>query len=203
MKKFISILMIAAVAASCTYKSESPSFRTKDNLAYLSNYLVNSTVTAAALVLCDADGNNLDCILSSSFDTLVTADAFSNRFGYAASEMSITLVADSTWTFTSTGVGVLSFIGSIHMSGRATDKSPLLSADYNGFYDEGNGFTADFSSPLLKYYWGYVPTYYPHPGIEPVSPALAGRFFTTEPPGKSIVTVQIYNITEGVPSLHI
>ena len=26
----------------------------------------------------------------------------------------------------------------------------------------------------------------PHPGIEPKSPALAGRFFTTEPPGKLI-----------------
>jgi len=24
----------------------------------------------------------------------------------------------------------------------------------------------------------------PNPGIEPASPALAGRFFTTEPPGK-------------------
>ena len=24
----------------------------------------------------------------------------------------------------------------------------------------------------------------PHPGIEPASPALAGRFFTAEPPGK-------------------
>jgi len=28
----------------------------------------------------------------------------------------------------------------------------------------------------------------PHPGIEPVSPALAGGFFTTEPPGKPIYT---------------
>ena len=28
----------------------------------------------------------------------------------------------------------------------------------------------------------------PDPGIKPVSPALAGRFFTTEPPGKPIVT---------------
>ena len=27
----------------------------------------------------------------------------------------------------------------------------------------------------------------PHPGIEPKSPALAGRFFTTEPPGKPII----------------
>ena len=25
----------------------------------------------------------------------------------------------------------------------------------------------------------------PEPGIKPMSPALAGRFFTTEPPGKS------------------
>ena len=24
----------------------------------------------------------------------------------------------------------------------------------------------------------------PNPGIEPMSPALAGRFYTTEPPGK-------------------
>ena len=27
----------------------------------------------------------------------------------------------------------------------------------------------------------------PDPGIEPVSPALAGRFFTTEPPGKPLL----------------
>ena len=27
----------------------------------------------------------------------------------------------------------------------------------------------------------------PGPGIEPVSPALAGRFLTTQPPGKSLV----------------
>ena len=26
----------------------------------------------------------------------------------------------------------------------------------------------------------------PDPGIEPVSPALVGRFFTTEPPGKHL-----------------
>ena len=25
----------------------------------------------------------------------------------------------------------------------------------------------------------------PHPGIEPISPALVGRFFTTKPPGKA------------------
>ena len=27
----------------------------------------------------------------------------------------------------------------------------------------------------------------PNPGIEPTSPALAGSFFTTEPPGKPII----------------
>ena len=27
----------------------------------------------------------------------------------------------------------------------------------------------------------------PNPGVEPKSPALAGRFFTTEPPGKTLV----------------
>ena len=30
----------------------------------------------------------------------------------------------------------------------------------------------------------------PHPGIEPESPALAGRFFTTEPPGKPTVCIK-------------
>ena len=37
-------------------------------------------------------------------------------------------------------------------------------------------------------YWGGLPFSspgdLPNPGIEPVSPALAGIFFTTEPPGK-------------------
>ena len=28
----------------------------------------------------------------------------------------------------------------------------------------------------------------PNPGIEPASPALAGGFFTTEPPGKPLLT---------------
>ena len=34
--------------------------------------------------------------------------------------------------------------------------------------------------------WGAIPSPgdLPHPWIEPASPALAGRFFTTEPPGK-------------------
>ena len=160
MKKIILVLMIAALAASCTYKSDYPSLKTKDNLAYFSNSLVNSSVTAAVLVLCDVDGNDLDTILTASFDTLVTEEAFKDRFGYAATEMTITLTADSTWTFTSTGTGVLSFSGTLHMTGRAEDKSPLLSAAYNGVYDEGNGFTADFNSTLLKFYWGYIATYY-------------------------------------------
>ena len=31
----------------------------------------------------------------------------------------------------------------------------------------------------------------PGPGLEPVSPALAGGFLTTAPPGKSISTVEL------------
>ena len=42
----------------------------------------------------------------------------------------------------------------------------------------------------------------PDPGIEPTSPALAGRFFTTEPPGKPLVfrpQPKCYFITEAWP----
>ena len=42
--------------------------------------------------------------------------------------------------------------------------------------------------PRTPEYWSVLPFSSPgdlsHPGIEPVSAALAGRFFTTEPPGK-------------------
>ena len=48
-------------------------------------------------------------------------------------------------------------------------------------------------------YWSGLPFLspgdLPKPGIKPVSPALAGRFFTTEPPGKlltSICTFKLY-----------
>ena len=43
--------------------------------------------------------------------------------------------------------------------------------------------------PRQEYMCGLVfspPRDHPHPGIEPVIPALAGEFFTTEPPGKPI-----------------
>ena len=47
-------------------------------------------------------------------------------------------------------------------------------------------------------YWSWLPFHppgdLPKPGIEPTSPALAGTFFTTVPPGKpgvSLVTVKI------------
>jgi len=46
-------------------------------------------------------------------------------------------------------------------------------------------------------YWSGLPCpppgNLPDPGIKPVSPALAGRFFTTEPPGKSYVKIHIHN----------
>ena len=34
----------------------------------------------------------------------------------------------------------------------------------------------------------------PNTGIEPESPALAGRFFTTEPPEKSYLSVQFSSV---------
>ena len=41
---------------------------------------------------------------------------------------------------------------------------------------------------LRQEYWSGLlfpsPGHLPDPGIKPASPALAGRFFTTEPPGK-------------------
>ena len=43
----------------------------------------------------------------------------------------------------------------------------------------------------------------PHPGTEPkspVSPALAGRFFTTQPPGKPKVCTGLANFGRPIPS---
>ena len=54
-------------------------------------------------------------------------------------------------------------------------------------------------------YWSVVPFPSPgdlsHPGIEPVSPALAGRFFTTEPPGKPSSTTYVLRIGIMWPKL--
>ena len=44
-------------------------------------------------------------------------------------------------------------------------------------------------------YWSGLPVPFPghlsHPGIEPTSPAVACRFFTTEPPRKMIIEVTL------------
>ena len=54
-------------------------------------------------------------------------------------------------------------------------------------------------------YWSGLPFLpsgdLPHPGIEPESPALASRFFTTEPPGKpSRISYQILILCEAKPN---
>ena len=36
------------------------------------------------------------------------------------------------------------------------------------------------------------------PGIEPVSPALAGGFFTTEPPGKPFIRLKLTKISSNM-----
>ena len=38
----------------------------------------------------------------------------------------------------------------------------------------------------------------PNPGIKPVSPALAGRFFTNEPPGNPKCKIQNYKTTNKI-----
>ena len=43
----------------------------------------------------------------------------------------------------------------------------------------------------------------PGPGLEPVSPALAGRFLTTEPPGKSWARDFHFKIIRGIDSLSV
>ena len=49
----------------------------------------------------------------------------------------------------------------------------------------GSSWSMEFSQ---QEYWSELPfpspRYLPNPGIKPVSPASAGGFFTTEPPGK-------------------
>ena len=40
------------------------------------------------------------------------------------------------------------------------------------------------------------------PGIEPLFPALAGRFFTTEPPGKPSLSVMMY-LLHVIQDLHV
>ena len=60
--------------------------------------------------------------------------------------------------------------------------------------------TAALRAPLSmgfsrQEYWSRLPFPspgdLPDPGIEPVSPALAGRFFTTKPPGKPLFCKEI------------
>ena len=51
-------------------------------------------------------------------------------------------------------------------------------------------------------YWSGLPFpppgYLPNPGIEPMSPALAGKFFIPEPLGKAFLEIFGY-INESVP----
>ena len=159
MKKFIIIAMAAISMAACTYKSDIVSQRTPANLATLNVELINNTVGAAILTLIDSDLAKKDTILAATYDTLLTSEAYYNRFGSSACEMQIQHVADSTWSFSRTGTVSVSFLGTIFMSGRNKEGYPILDADYNGFYDEGDGFSADFSSAKLEYTLQPIPKF--------------------------------------------
>ena len=49
-------------------------------------------------------------------------------------------------------------------------------------------------------YWGGLPFPssggLPNPGIKPVSSTLAGGFFTTESPGKSLIFIELINLNQ-------
>ena len=62
-------------------------------------------------------------------------------------------------------------------------------------------WTVAFQAPLFmgfsgQEYWSGLlfspPGDFPNPGIEPISPALAGEFFTTEPPGQPTIHIHIH-----------
>ena len=58
--------------------------------------------------------------------------------------------------------------------------------------------------PRQEYWTGLLFLYpgdFPHPEIKPTSPALAGGFFTTEPPGKSPHLVLLKHRSDRVPFL--
>ena len=50
-----------------------------------------------------------------------------------------------------------------------------------------------FLARILEWVAISSPRDLPDPGIEPMSPALAGRFFTTELPGRPLKVYQIIN----------
>ena len=149
MKKYFVLATAVIMMASCTYESSIVCKRTPANLAGLNIELLNNSITAAVLTLSDLDIQCKDTILTAGFDTLINSETYYNRFGSTASEMEVMLVADSTWSVSSTGTGMLSFTGNIKMTGRNDEKYPVFDASYVGAYDEGNGFTADFSSAKL------------------------------------------------------
>ena len=59
--------------------------------------------------------------------------------------------------------------------------------------------------PRQGYWSGFLffsPGDFPEPGTEPVSPALAGGFFTTEPPGKpKIIGMVLMKVVQSYPTL--
>ena len=75
--------------------------------------------------------------------------------------------------------------------------------------DSAAPWTAARQAPLSmgfsrQEYWSGLPFpppgHLPDPGIKPMSPTLAGGFFTTEPPGKPIAMDYLLSILQGDPT---
>ena len=58
--------------------------------------------------------------------------------------------------------------------------------------------------PSRQEYWSGLqfppPRDLPHPGIKPTSPILAGKFFTTEPPGRPFISLKV-KVAQSCPTL--
>ena len=96
--------------------------------------------------------------------------------------------------------GIFGFSGLVGvMNGAAVDSSVHVLCSYSCvcahsvMSDSANPWTVAHQAPLClgfprQEYWSGLPFSFPgdcpDPGIKPASPALAGGFFTTEPPGK-------------------
>jgi len=158
MKKIFTIILMAVMAASCTFDDSMGSNRSDYSLAQFNTNLLACSANSVVAFLTTVDSINPDSILASDFDsTMVVTENYDYEAAHYGNicEISVLRTAeDSTWTFSSVSDASLDFVGTVKMEGRNSNRFPIFSVEYSGKYDEGNGYTADFRSiePVL-FYW--------------------------------------------------
>ncbi|MBQ9309545.1 MAG: hypothetical protein IJ222_01615 [Bacteroidales bacterium] len=149
MKRFIIITIGAILAASCSFESNEVSQRSNANLASMQADIMAATADFAVTLLSNIDLKDNEAIFADGFDTT----AVHALYGYE-----ITVLqgpSDSTWTYTCLEDGTrLDYVGNLKMTGRDSRKLPVFVSDFGGTYDEGDGYTATFSSlGDIKFRW--------------------------------------------------